>query len=69
MCHEGGCGCCVVSVTRRDLSTSKDVTIAVNSVGVPYVCLMNYGIDVHCSFRYMGHYTGKILLSIKYTIH
>ena len=32
MCREAGCGCCVVSVTRRDLSVSKDVTVAVNSV-------------------------------------
>ena len=32
MCREGGCGCCVVSVTRNDLSTGKDVIIAVNSV-------------------------------------
>ena len=32
MCREGGCGCCVVSVTRNDLSTGKDATIAVNSV-------------------------------------
>lgn len=40
MCHEGGCGCCVVSVTRRDLSTSKDVTIAVNSCLFP-LCAVN----------------------------
>ena len=32
MCREAGCGCCVVSVTRRDLSVGKDVTVAVNSV-------------------------------------
>ena len=35
MCREGGCGCCVVSVTRNDLSTGKDSTIAVNSVSTP----------------------------------
>lgn len=40
----------MVSVTRRDLSTSKDVTIAVNSVGLPYVCLMNYGMVSIVSF-------------------
>ena len=32
MCCEGGCGCCVVSITRHDLSASKNVTLAVNSV-------------------------------------
>ena len=32
MCREAGCGCCVVSVTLRDLSIGKDVTVAVNSV-------------------------------------
>ena len=32
MCREGGCGCCVVAITRRDLSTSKVATMAVNSV-------------------------------------
>ena len=32
MCREGGCGCCVVSVTRNDLITGNDATIAVNSV-------------------------------------
>lgn len=32
MCREAGCGCCVVSVTRHDLSVGKDVTVAVNSV-------------------------------------
>ena len=37
MCREGGCGCCVVSVTRNDLSTGKDVIIAVNSVSTPSV--------------------------------
>ena len=35
MCLEGGCVCCVLLVTRCDLSTSKDGTIAVNSVSVP----------------------------------
>ena len=35
MCREGGCGCCVVSVTRNDLNTGKDVIIAVNSVSIP----------------------------------
>ena len=34
MCREAGCGCCVVSVTRLDLSTGKDVTVAVNSVSL-----------------------------------
>lgn len=32
MCREAGCGCCVVSITLHDLSISKDVTVAVNSV-------------------------------------
>ena len=32
MCGEGGCGCCVVSVTRKDPATEKDHTIAINSV-------------------------------------
>ena len=32
MCGEGGCGCCVVSVLRKDPTTGKDTTIAINSV-------------------------------------
>ncbi|XP_073232045.1 xanthine dehydrogenase/oxidase-like [Porites lutea] len=40
MCREGGCGCCVVSVTRNDLSTGKDATIAVNSCLFP-LCASN----------------------------
>ena len=32
MCDEGGCGCCVVSLTKTDLITKKQVTLAVNSV-------------------------------------
>ena len=34
MCGEGGCGCCVVSVTRKDPATEKDSTIAINSVSM-----------------------------------
>ncbi|KAJ7381027.1 hypothetical protein OS493_004623 [Desmophyllum pertusum] len=40
MCREAGCGCCVVSITRRDLSVSKDVTVAVNSCLFP-LCAVN----------------------------
>ncbi len=36
MCGEGGCGCCVVSVTRKDPVTSKDSTIGINSVSIDY---------------------------------
>ena len=31
-CQEGGCGSCVVALTKQDLVTSKEKTIAVNSV-------------------------------------
>ena len=31
-CQEGGCGACVVALTKQDLSTKKDKIIAVNSV-------------------------------------
>ena len=51
MCREGGCGCCVVSVTRRDLSTSKDVTMAVNSVRSFYVCRASGSIIFKCFNR------------------
>ena len=34
MCGEGGCGCCVVSVLRKDPTTGKDTTIAINSVSI-----------------------------------
>lgn len=40
MCREAGCGCCVVSVTRHDLSIGKDVTVAVNSCLFP-LCAVN----------------------------
>nr|XP_058949586.1 xanthine dehydrogenase/oxidase-like isoform X1 [Pocillopora verrucosa] len=42
MCREAGCGCCVVSVTRHDLSVGKDVTVAVNSCLFP-LCGVNGG--------------------------
>ena len=32
MCREGGCGCCVVGVTRKDLTTGGNRTLAINSV-------------------------------------
>ena len=32
MCGEGGCGCCVVSVSRKDPTSEKDTTISINSV-------------------------------------
>ena len=32
MCREGGCGACVVALTRNDPITKKETTIAVNSV-------------------------------------
>ena len=32
MCGEGGCGCCVVSVQRKDPTTGSDATISINSV-------------------------------------
>ena len=34
MCGEGGCGCCVVSVQRKDPTTGKDTTISINSVSM-----------------------------------
>jgi len=32
MCGEGGCGCCVVSVLRKDSTAGKDDIVSVNSV-------------------------------------
>ena len=32
MCGEGGCGCCVVTVTRLDPGALEESTIAINSV-------------------------------------
>ena len=42
MCHEGGCGCCVVSLTQTDPSCSGLVTKSVNSVStkVLNVCIL-----------------------------
>ena len=34
MCGEGGCGCCVVSVLRKDPTTGSDATISINSVSM-----------------------------------
>ena len=34
MCGEGGCGCCVVSVLRKDPTIGKDTAISVHSVTV-----------------------------------
>ena len=34
MCGEGGCGCCVVAVLRKDPTTGKETTIAINSVSI-----------------------------------
>jgi xanthine dehydrogenase/oxidase len=32
MCREGGCGACVVALTRNDVLLQRQVTLAVNSV-------------------------------------
>ena len=32
MCQEGGCGCCVVALTKPDPMSNKQLTLAVNSV-------------------------------------
>ena len=32
MCGEGGCGCCVVSVLRKDPTTGKGTAISLHSV-------------------------------------
>ena len=42
MCGEGGCGCCAVSVVRKDPTTGKEATISINSVS-------NY----HASYYYL----------------
>ena len=36
MCGEGGCGCCVVSVQRKDPTTGKDTAMSINSVSFSY---------------------------------
>lgn len=36
MCLEGGCGSCVVSVTKKHPISNKEVTISVNSVKSGY---------------------------------
>ena len=42
MCHEGGCGCCVVSLTQTDPGSSKVVTKSVNSVSTKFfnMCIL-----------------------------
>jgi xanthine dehydrogenase/oxidase len=35
MCNEGGCGCCIVSVTKTDLVINEPTTIAINSCLCP----------------------------------
>ena len=34
MCGEGGCGCCVVCVLKKDPTTGKDTSIGINSVSI-----------------------------------
>ena len=36
MCNEGGCGCCVVALTKADPLTRKKITLAVNSVRMTF---------------------------------
>ena len=36
MCQEGGCGACVVTLTRNDVRLQRQVTMAVNSVSIAY---------------------------------
>ena len=45
MCGEGGCGCCVVSVVRKDPATGKDSTIAINSVRLE---ASNFSVKYNC---------------------
>lgn len=49
MCHEGGCGCCVVSLTQTDPSSSELVTKSVNSVStkVLNVCILRLKLIFH----------------------
>lgn len=48
MCGEGGCGCCVVSLTRTDLLSNKQVTLAINSVSDSYYICIIYIIFTMC---------------------
>ena len=41
MCGEGGCGCCVVSAVRKDPATDKPSTIAINSVRLTRILIIN----------------------------
>ena len=49
MCHEGGCGCCVVSLTQTDPRSSELVTKSVNSVStkVLNVCILRLKLIFH----------------------
>ena len=42
LCHEGGCGCCVVGATYTDLTTSQQVTVAITSVSASERCGEGY---------------------------
>lgn len=37
MCLEGGCGSCVVSVTKKNSLNDKNITLSINSV-ILYTC-------------------------------
>ena len=45
MCREGGCGCCVVAITKSIQSQSgkEDITLSVNSVSYTCFCFCPIG--------------------------
>ena len=68
MCREGGCGCCVVSVTRNDLSTGKDATIAVNSVRDKFLLIVRIRLPYRILLSKIGILAGKSFVDVDFTL-
>lgn len=60
MCGEGGCGCCVVAVTKLDPVILQETTTALNSVGWDALPLITGGVRVLLQLSTHTHtYTHK----------
>lgn len=63
MCHEGGCGSCIVAVTSKNAFTRETSTYAVNSVSFSPVTIVN-NIDIIFSIQSAHRWLQTVPISL-----